>query len=183
MNYLSGIENGAFYEGEQMTPTGPFKIDMKVELIQLRQGFLCGVFRIYNLTKEHDLLITYFEGEIMGTYTNPFLPALTSEAEDDILHWNKFPEWELNYISEPESYDYEANNFLYIKIKERFLLPDPSIKNIPGASIEGLYYCRYSKQKDFFSGFYFYKNYTSNTSQHLKLQRTKKRTAEYYEFC
>ncbi|EOB14602.1 hypothetical protein NBO_22g0004, partial [Nosema bombycis CQ1] len=118
------LEMGALYSGEQLTNTGSFKIEMKIDSIDLDQEIMYGTFQIYNITDKYELLSSFFESIIIGSKHS------FNETESDTVHWGMFPEWRSNF---------ETNNnseFIYMKIKELFLLPDPKIKSIPGASIE-----------------------------------------------
>ncbi|KCZ76719.1 hypothetical protein H311_02279, partial [Anncaliia algerae PRA109] len=75
------LEKGSVYSGEQDTVTGPpFKMDMKIEFIDINQLFMCGTFKIFNLTSYHDVINTYFECEIVKDF----------DIKDEINHWSTF---------------------------------------------------------------------------------------------
>jgi glucose-induced degradation protein 4 len=179
MNYMEALalENGAKYKGEQLTNGGSFKVEMTIDVIDLGQEFLCGTFEIHNLTDKYELLTTYFEGEIMGNLY-PFTEEECSSSNPDIIHWGLFPEWRTEYAYNKDAYDIKGSNFLYIKIKELFLLPNPKLRSVPGASIDGHYYCCYYKNLDCFAGHYYYKNTSNLVSQQLLLDRATSRTSK-----
>ncbi|KMV66421.1 vacuolar import and degradation protein [Encephalitozoon cuniculi EcunIII-L] len=164
------LENGARYRGEQLTNGGSFKIEMNIDVVDIQQELICGTFEIHNLTDRYELLTTYFEGEIIGNIY-PFTTEEYSMTNPDIIHWKLFPEWRGEYVYKPGSYNIKKSNFMYIKIKELFLLPDPRLKSIPGASIDGHYYCCYYKNLDCFAGHYYYKNTSNLISQQVLLDR------------
>lgn len=157
-----GLENGSKYEGEQKTHTGPFKIDMKVDVFDLSQFFMCGTFKIFNLTKQHDIIHTYFECEIVDSEKR-------FRETGEMTHWATFNEWKDDFM---ERYDPLGASLLFMRIKELFLLPDPSVKHIPGASIDGYYYCIYNKQSDSFKGFYYYESCRAQPTQKIVLSRS-----------
>lgn len=156
-----GLRNGSRYEGEQKTHTGPFKIDMKVDVFDMSQFFMCGTFKIFNLTKRYDTIHTYFECEIVDSEKK-------FQETEEMSHWATFSEWRDDFI---EKYDPASENLLFMRIKELFLLPDPNIKHIPGASIDGYYYCIYNKQDDSFKGFYYYESCRAQPTQKIVLSK------------
>lgn len=174
---LLNIENGAKYTGEQSTTYGSFKIDMKINTFCLDTAFLTGEFCIHDLTPYHSLLNTYFEGHLIGTHYS-FL-----ESKNDLDHWIKFSKFDERYITNTGLYDIYRSDHLYIKIKEQFLLPDPKITRIKGASIEGSYYCCYYKNLDCFAGFYACGDKHIHATQQIILARTKERMSASYDLA
>ncbi|KAM0688298.1 GID complex subunit 4 [Conglomerata obtusa] len=174
---MLNIENGAYYSGEQSTNSGSFKIDMKINFFDLDQAFLSGTFKIHDLTPYHSILNTYFEGKLIGTH-NSF-----TENDNDPDQWVKFTKWSRSFINSKQNYDINKSKYLYIKIKEQFLLPDPKVTSVQGASIEGCYYCCYYKSLDCFAGFYACGDKHIHTAQQIVLVRTSERTSQAYEFA
>lgn len=164
------LEMGALYSGEQLTNTGSFKIEMKIDSIDLDQEIMYGTFQIYNITDKYELLSSFFESIIIGSKHS------FNETESDTVHWGMFPEWRSNISNINNS------EFIYMKIKELFLLPDPKIKSIPGASIEGFYYCCYYKKLDCFAGHYYFENSTNQVSQQILLERVHQKNSQEAAF-
>lgn len=171
-----GLEEGAYYAGEQTTSNGSFKIDMKVNKFSLSQSFLCGTFKIYNLTSQYSILKTYFEGEMIGT-NYPF-----DQREDDLYHWERFPTWNRSFVDMPHTYNPYCDKHLYLRIKELFLLPDPTVDKISGASIDGFYYCCYFKNTDSFGGFYQVAGPCRHGTQQLVLVRVPEKYSQSADF-
>ncbi|KAK6089589.1 hypothetical protein P3W45_001471 [Vairimorpha bombi] len=168
------LVDGAVYSGEQLSTSGSFKIEMKIDKIDMLEERMCGTFSIYNLTSENDKLSTYYESAIIGnkhSFYNKY-----EDKETDELHWRMFPEWKTEILKNKE-YDIKKSGFLYLRMKELFILPDPNVESVEGASIEGYYYCCYYKKLDFFSGHYFYKSDKSQLSEQILLERVYKRTS------
>ena len=60
-----------------------------------------------------------------------------------------------------DNFDYEAlekTDFVFMRWKEHFLVPDHKIKDINGASFAGFYYICFQKSKSTVDGFYFHRN-------------------------
>ncbi|KAF9763112.1 Glucose-induced degradation protein 4 like protein [Nosema granulosis] len=184
-----GLERGAIYSGEQLTNSGSFKIEMKIDSVDFDQEIMYGTFQIHNLTDKYELLSSFFESVMMG---NKYEFA---GDETDTVHWGMFPEWRNELKKQRErpihnnknkhdlaSYKIKESDFIYLKIKELFLLPDPNLKSIPGASIDGYYYCCYYKKLDCFAGHYYFKNATNQVSQQILLERVFKKTSQEATF-
>ncbi|KAM0673778.1 GID complex subunit 4 [Gurleya vavrai] len=150
---------------------------MKVNLFDLEQSFLSGTFRIHNLTPFHSILNTYFEGKLIG------MQHSFTENREDPDNWRRFKKWNSEYATGNATYDINESRHLYIKIKEQFLLPDPKITSVQGASIEGCYYCCYYKSLDCFAGFYACGDKRVHTAQQIILVRVRSRTSEEYRFA
>jgi hypothetical protein len=110
---------------------------------------LCGYLRIRNLTKDYPELTTYFHAEIIGS---PYFHAeiigsrygfLTdkewgaSEA-DDLTHWSKFSGFRSvrNQLKHPGLTMRDRDRgTVFMRWKERFLVPDHKTKEINGARL------------------------------------------------
>ena len=61
-----------------------------------------------------------------------------------------------------DSFDYssldEGSDFVFMRWKEHFLVPDHTIKDINGASFAGFYYICFQKSKSSVEGYYFHRN-------------------------
>ena len=60
-----------------------------------------------------------------------------------------------------DSFDYEAlaqTDYVYMRWKEHFLVPDHTIKDITGASFAGFYYICFQKSTSQVEGYYFHRN-------------------------
>lgn len=169
------LKNGSSYTGKQTTGVGSFDIDMKVSAFNFEQGYLCGTFTVHNLTSEHNLLRTYFEGQLIGITNTALL--------NEIKYWTKFPCWKSEFEDGSPSYNPFKSKYLYLKIKELFLLPNPRIESVNGASIDGFYYCCYNKMSDSFGGFYQVAGTCKHGTQQIFLVRKKEKVSQSYEWA
>lgn len=160
-----GLKRGTKYTGRQTTIVGSFKIDMKVNVFSLSQGYICGTLTIHNLTSEYKLLITHFEGVLMSAKN-------ISKAADEFKQWSKFSKWKKDFENQLLFNDSLNSECLYFKIKEEFLLPNHKLTRLHGASIDGHYYCCYFKKSDSFGGFYQASGSFKHSAQRILLVRT-----------
>jgi hypothetical protein len=60
-----------------------------------------------------------------------------------------------------DTFDYDAlaqTDYVYMRWKEHFLVPDHKIKDINGASFAGFYYICFRKSTSQVEGYYFHRN-------------------------
>lgn len=60
-----------------------------------------------------------------------------------------------------DTFDYDAlakTDYVYMRWKEHFLVPDHTIKDINGASFAGFYYICFQKSTSRVEGYYFHRN-------------------------
>lgn len=126
------------------------------------------------LTDDHPTLTTFFEGEIIGPkyLFKTTDPTWGSTEKVDLQHWARFPAWR-PLAKSAKSPNFTLKNFqqrphLFMRLKERFLVPDHKVKTINGASFEGFYYVCFDQCTGQFSGIYFHAK--SEKYQQLELQ-------------
>ncbi len=158
--------------------SGRLAYDVQVDLkeVNLEKSYLTGFLTIHGLTEAHPEITTFFRGEIVGSkfsfYTKH--PEWGSTRKNDIQHWGRFPSWrKLNFNTDDDAENSKIYNeakqseFLYMRWKELFLVPDARIKNIKGASFTGFYYISFNQLTGSISGLYFHKS--SDKFQRLDL--------------
>ncbi|RPA82173.1 hypothetical protein BJ508DRAFT_318129 [Ascobolus immersus RN42] len=157
----------------------------------MNNSFVCGYLRIQGLTDDHPTLTTYFEGQIIGP-THPFLTsAWNATDEDDLAHWRKFPSFRsyfptcatpshLKKASHSIRKDYTKRDYIFMRWKELFLVPDHTKKELVGASFEGFYYIAFNQRTGAVSGYYYHAN--SNKDQQLELEYVEERCVASFEF-
>ena len=169
----------------------------------MSESFLCGYLRIQGLfyrysytlplywhfeglTEYHPTLTTYFEGEMIG----PKYSFLTRHSEwgateeTDLQHWAIFPPYK-QIAKKAGKPDYTHKNFaereyIFMRWKEYFLVPDHNVRSILGASFEGFYYVCFHQLTGSVSGIYFHTR--SEKFQKLKLSHVNDRSFGSFEF-
>ena len=126
-----------------------------VQDVNFEESTLSGYLSISHLTDAHPHLTTFFEGEIIGPKYGFVTGARYGATEhDDMRHWGRFeqfrrpstradivrpemvfrdplPDWSRGETVAKE------RDFVFLRLKERFLVPDHTVRDISGASFAG----------------------------------------------
>lgn len=159
-NYLFA---GSSFSGFQRSKNESYEVNVKIQHVDYDNSYLCGYLCINHLTKSHPSLTTFFEGEIISKQY-PFLTRKWEATEEiDRAHWSKFGEFSKKFSQtfNLDSFDYnelKESDYIYMRWKEHFLVPDHTVKHVEGASYAGFYYICYSKQTSCIRGYYFHIN-------------------------
>jgi hypothetical protein len=124
--------------------------------VNLAESTVSGYLSISHLTDAHPQLTTFFTGEIVGPqYGFITGPRFGATEHDDMRHWGRFEQFRRpatrGDMVRPELYLRDPlpdrnkgetrakdRDFLFLRIKERFLVPDHRVKDISGASFAGM---------------------------------------------
>jgi hypothetical protein len=178
------LYNGSRFVGHQKSKGNQYAVEVILQHVDLESAYLCGYLKIKGLTDEYPNLTTFFDGEIIGK-KHPFLTRKWDADEDvDRKHWSKFLAFyqyvkSFNY----DAFDYDAlesTDFVFMRWKEHFLVPDHTIKDINGASFAGFYYICFQKSTSTVEGYYFHRN--SEWFQSLNLTHVPDHSHQIYEF-
>ncbi|KAK8166730.1 vacuolar import and degradation protein [Phyllosticta citrichinensis] len=158
----SFLKPGSKFKGTQQSDRQVYEVQVEIKYVDMEQHCLCGYLRIQGLTDDHPTLTTYFEGEIIGTkYTfQTNRPEWGSNEKVDMQHWGRFPAWR-PLAKQAKRADFTYKNFaqreyLFMRWKEHFLVPDHTVRTISGASFEGFYYICFSQVTGKINGIYFH---------------------------
>ncbi|SCU86033.1 LADA_0D11804g1_1 [Lachancea dasiensis] len=148
---------------------------------------ITGFFSIYGLTAHQPEITTFFEGfavtENLG-FLSSSVPAhladLTATDGIDLEHWLSFPAFKemcsqngvLSAVVDGahRHSDYLHQRFIFMRWKERFLVPDAELGSVEGASYEGYYYIVHDQFTGNILGFYYHKD--AEKFQELELAPT-----------
>ena len=102
----------------------------------------------------------------------------------DFQHWAKFPAYK-SISQRAKKPDYIYKNFaekeyIFMRWKEYFLVPDHRVRQIYGASFEGFYYVCFHQLTGSVSGIYYHTK--SERFQKLELSYVNERTFGTFEF-
>ncbi|GAA5846489.1 hypothetical protein JCM3766R1_002507 [Sporobolomyces carnicolor] len=144
----SCLHPGSTWVGVQRSGRNSYDVKVKIDTVDIEAGTLAGTLEIRNLTPELDSLVTFFEGEIVSEHGPGFLTAnYGATKEDDMRHWRRFPPFMRNRLEQQMLATPNLNlrgaskkPYLFMRWKERFVLPERKIDAIHGASFAGLYY-------------------------------------------
>ncbi len=130
--------------------------------VNFPEATLSGYLSISHLTDAHPHLTTFFTGELIGP-KNGFITGsrFAATEHDDMRHWGRFEQFRrpstradmirpelLFRDSLPDRSRGETKakerDFVFMRIKERFLVPDHTVRDISGASFAGRLYHRFT---------------------------------------
>ncbi|KAI5808860.1 vacuolar import and degradation protein, partial [Peziza echinospora] len=182
----SFLRPGARFTGKQTSDKQEYEVNVEFKHVDMSESFLCGYLRIQGLTEYHPTLTTYFEGEMIG----PKYSFMTRHSEwgateeTDLQHWAIFPPYK-QIAKKAGKPDYTHKNFaereyIFMRWKEYFLVPDHNVRSILGASFEGFYYVCFHQLTGSVSGIYFHTR--SEKFQKLKLSHVNDRYFGSFEF-
>ncbi|KAI9003672.1 vacuolar import and degradation protein-domain-containing protein [Gaertneriomyces semiglobifer] len=177
-SHCASLYSGSRFVGEQKSGINTYKVEVDLQHVDLSSSFLCGSLRIHNLTSEHPSLTTFFDCEIIGPKHSFLTSKWDATPQHDIDHWAKFPAFQ--NIASTSAYDYHSSDYIFMRWKEHFLLPNHRVTSISGASFAGFYYICYCKSTGTVDGFYFHQN--SEMYQKLVLEHVPERTFDAFEF-
>lgn len=157
---------GSVFKGTQTSGRSSYDVEIQIVNVDFTASTLCGYLSISHLTDSHPQLTTFFDGEIIG----PKHGFITGERfgateHDDMRHWGRFEQFRRpdtrQDIVRPEMLlrdplpdmthgDARAQerDHVFIRIKEKFLVPDHHVRDISGASFAGVYWRRSARGDD-----------------------------------
>jgi len=180
----SALYNGSHFTGQQTSKGHHYTVQVTFQNIDLENSYMCGYLQINGLTEDFPVLITFFDGEIISE-KHPFLTRKwEADQEVDAKHWQKFPSFKdlfSNFNADDFDYEQLKNcDYVFMRWKEHFLVPNHKIQHVHGASFAGFYYICYRKSTATIEGFYYSRN--SEKFQSLSLTHEQQPTVAVYEF-
>lgn len=158
----SFLRPGSCFIGTQQSGRSTYEVNVELKYVDMSQSYLCGYLRIQGLTEDHPMLTTYFEGEMIGPKYSFFTrrSEWSTSDQNDVNHWSRFPPWR-SISNEARKKDYVHEGFdqkthIFMRWKERFLVPDWRVQDLQGASYEGFYYICFNQVSGDILGFYFH---------------------------
>uniref|UniRef100_A0A4W2FQK0 GID complex subunit 4 homolog n=1 Tax=Bos indicus x Bos taurus TaxID=30522 RepID=A0A4W2FQK0_BOBOX len=178
------LYSGSKFRGHQKSKGNSYDVEVVLQHVDTGNSYLCGYLKIKGLTEEYPTLTTFFEGEIISR-KHPFLTRKWDADEDvDRKHWGKFLAfYQYAKSFNSDDFDYEelkSGDYVFMRWKEQFLVPDHTIKDISGASFAGFYYICFQKSAASIEGYYYHRS--SEWYQSLNLTHVPEHSAPIYEF-
>ncbi|ORY29784.1 vacuolar import and degradation protein-domain-containing protein [Naematelia encephala] len=149
---------GSVFKGTQTSGRSAYEVEVRFQDVSIPDSTLCGYLSISHLTDAHPHLTTFFTADIIGPKHGFITGSRFGATEhDDMRHWGRFEQFRrpatradmirpellfrdpLPDRSRGESRGKERD-FVFLRIKERFLVPDHTVRDISGASFAGFYY-------------------------------------------
>ncbi|WWC88058.1 uncharacterized protein L201_002961 [Kwoniella dendrophila CBS 6074] len=149
---------GSIFRGTQTSGRSAYEVEIQLVDVNFAESNVSGYLSISHLTDSHPHLTTYFDGEIIGNKYGFITGSKYGATEhDDMRHWGRFeqfrrPSTRLDMLKpellfrdpQPDKSKGELKSkerdFIFLRIKEKFLVPDHKVRDISGASFAGFYY-------------------------------------------
>jgi len=170
------------FKGTQQSDRQIYNVEVTMLTVDIEQSTMSGYLQICGLTPDHPTLTTFFTGEIIGGPDQKYGfktqdPAWGATDKTDLTHWARFPAWRplslqakrnINFVYPLNHEDWWQQEYVFMRWKEHFLVPDYKLKSIQGASFEGFYYICLNQVEGRVSGIYFHSK--SEKYQQLELK-------------
>ncbi|KAK0509435.1 hypothetical protein JMJ35_007829 [Cladonia borealis] len=170
----SMLRAGSKFRGTQQSDSQKYSVEVDIKTVDMLESFICGYLRIEGLTPHHATLTTFFEGEIIGpkyTFQTRHNDWGASDKED-MKHWARFPAWRplAKQAKKPDFHYKNSTNRenMFMRWKEKFLVPDHRVREIDGASFEGFYYICFNQVHGTINGIYFHSNSQHNNNNRFQ---------------
>lgn len=158
------------FTGTQQSDRQIYNVEVTILTVDIEQCSMSGYLQICGLTPDHPTLTTFFTGEIIGgpDQKHSFRtrePAWGASDKTDLTHWARFPAWRplslhakrnINFVYPMNHEHWWQQEYIFMRWKEHFLVPDYKLKSIQGASFEGFYYICFNQIEGRVSGIYFH---------------------------
>ncbi|TFY64876.1 hypothetical protein EVJ58_g2339 [Rhodofomes roseus] len=134
---------GATFQGTQKSGRNSYDVNVTIVDVDFASSHLCGYLRIRGLTDDWPELTTYFDAEIIGSRYGFLTRNWGATEQDDMVHWARFPAFRhvRHELKKPHLTMKDANRgAVFMRWKEKFLVPDHRVQDINGASFAGFYY-------------------------------------------
>ena len=134
---------GAMFNGTQKSGRNSYDVTVRIVNVDLEASHLCGYLNIRGLTEDWPELTTYFDAEIIGDRYGFVTGKWGATEADDLKHWARFPPFRplRSALSKPGlRFNHLNKPFVFMRWKEKFLVPDHRVRDINGASFAGFYY-------------------------------------------
>ncbi|PWN45414.1 hypothetical protein IE81DRAFT_333295 [Ceraceosorus guamensis] len=133
---------GATFVGTQRSGRSTYEVGVQIVNVDLEASHLCGYLNIRGLTEDWPELTTFFDAEIIGDRHSFVTNKWGAKEANDMTHWARFSPFRSlrNKLDKTGLFDHMTKPYVFMRWKERFLVPDHRVRDIHGASFAGFYY-------------------------------------------
>lgn len=179
----SFLRPGARFRGKQSSVDQNYDVTVTLKAVDMASSTLGGYLEIAHLTDSYPKLTTYFDGEIVDNVRFSFVTAAErawgTTEKTDAAHWAKFGAFRpytrhvrgcrggsggssagggaVGGAPAPLK-PWKERAHIFMRWKERFLIPNHDVSSLPGASYEGFYYICFDQLQGDISGIYYHQN-------------------------
>ncbi|KAJ9083570.1 hypothetical protein DSO57_1033433 [Entomophthora muscae] len=181
---LSALRPGTQFVGSQRSGSTTYPVTVDLKCVDIGRSSFCGYLHIENLSPDFPVVSTFFEAEIVGK-DHSFLTRKWGASEKiDRQHWTRFPaftQYEDCFNEDGFEMDADNSDFIFMRWKEMFLIPDHKLNNIDGISFSGFYYICYQVSTGRLHGLYYHQD-AAEWFQDLILQHQPMNQFPEFEF-
>ncbi|CCK68602.1 glucose-induced degradation complex subunit VID24 KNAG_0B01550 [Huiozyma naganishii CBS 8797] len=171
------------YTGYQISGYKKYQVSVELQTVdfpvgqrrdsQVLQPHMTGFLTIKGLTNNHPEISTFFDcyavtsnkfGFLSSSWGDtPIAQCFAASEQTDMVHWLNFPAFkqlemanrdkQVNYVP-----DYLNHRYIFMRWKEKFLVPDPFVNSVEGASYDGFYYIVHDQYTGNIQGFYYHED-------------------------
>eukprot|EP00043_Microstomoeca_roanoka_P029454 m.21932 g.21932 ORF g.21932 m.21932 type:complete len:203 (-) comp9207_c0_seq1:702-1310(-) len=156
------------YKGKQRSRRSSYHVAVKFYHVDFAERRVCGELKIEALAQASQDVTTFFDAEIITTKDDFFTRRWGAEDAVDLSHWSRLHGFSVEYACEDGAYDFRTNRFIFMRWKEKFVVPFWEPQEVPGASYAGFYYISLDRLLGRITGFYFF----SHSERYQLLQLT-----------
>ncbi|KAI8096699.1 vacuolar import and degradation protein-domain-containing protein [Halteromyces radiatus] len=181
---LGHLYSGSEFIGIQKGATSNYDVAVEIQYVDLKNDVLGGYLHISGLTALYPEITTFFEGEIIGPKHSFLTRKWLADLSVDTKHWGRFASFApyLDIFNKDDfHYDHLDQDFIYMRWKEKFLVPNHHLNSIDGASYAGFYYICYQRSTGNINGFYYCRS-NIEWFQELTLSHALQRQFPSFEF-
>jgi len=164
--YVKSLFPSSQFTGFQKSDRNSYPVTVEIKYVDVEKSCLSGYLTITGLTKEYNILTTFFEAEIIGEKHHFLTRKWDADESKDRGHWGKFPGFApySSCFNNDNFYrnfheNFEKSDYVFMRWKESFLVPNHHVKSIDGASYDGFYYICYQKSTDSITGYYYHRTH------------------------
>ncbi|ORX73536.1 hypothetical protein DL89DRAFT_219402 [Linderina pennispora] len=181
------LYSGSTFSGMQSNGVRSYAVAVTFKYVDMGVPEMCGHFTIRGLTTELPKLTTFFDVQIVGTGNHSFLTKQWDATVDtDRTHWvtsfAAFKPYRNTFDLGDFAYTMNlSDKFIFMRWKERFVVPNYKLSRISGASYDGFYYVCYDRAAASIIGYYYHKD--SDHYQCLRLDHVKQSSFPHFEIA
>eukprot|EP00037_Helgoeca_nana_P018843 m.181985 g.181985 ORF g.181985 m.181985 type:complete len:248 (-) comp24615_c1_seq1:113-856(-) len=155
----STLYPGTKFTGYQTSGDKRYSVEVRIKEVDLAKSYLCGDLVIYGLTPQYPELATYFDAEIVGDRYDFKTGKWNSSYDVDLEHWRRFEPFKEIEKKRVEGGGGSApgdSNIIFMRWKERFIVPVQKNDKLKGASFAGFYYICFNRSSGRIDGLYYH---------------------------
>lgn len=155
----STLHPGTKFSGYQTSGEKRYTVEVRIKEVDLSTSYLCGDLIIYGLTPQYPELATYFDAEIVGDRYDFRTGKWNSSFDTDLEHWRRFEHFkaiEKQCVSGDYVHDVSNSDVIFMRWKERFIVPVQKESKLKGATFAGFYYICFNRRSGRIDGLYYH---------------------------